>query len=89
MSDRVSGASGRFGGGVEYSASRTELGSKNSRCVSKNPTEKNQGWAASRSSSIAIGATSWTWFESSLTTRSYPIASGSFDMCCSPIRTDV
>jgi hypothetical protein len=35
MSRRVTGVSGRFAGGREYSASPTGDGAKNSRCVSK------------------------------------------------------
>ena len=45
-------------GGEEYSASRAEEGSKNSRWVSKKPTERKKGFAGgSASSSIASGAT--------------------------------
>jgi hypothetical protein len=71
MSRRVSGVSGRFAGGSEYSASRTELGSKYSRWVSKKPTERKNGReGAPRSSPSAAGATESTWLESISTTSS-------------------
>ena len=58
MSRRVSGVSGRLSGGSEYSASRTEVGSKYSRWVSKNPTERKNGCGgACAISSTAAGAT--------------------------------
>ena len=71
MSRRVSGVSGRFAGGCEYSASRTEVGSKKLRWVSKKPTERKKGCSnGSSSSSIVAGTTDSTWFESISTTRS-------------------
>jgi hypothetical protein len=58
MSRRVSGVSGRLSGGSEYSASRTEVGSKYSRWVSKKPTErKNGSRGACAIRSTAAGAT--------------------------------
>jgi len=71
MSRRVSGVSGRFAGGSEYSASRTDVGSKYSRWVSKNPIERKNGrGGALRSSSTAAGATVSAWWVSMSTTRS-------------------
>ena len=65
MSRRVSGVSGRFAGGSEYSASRTEVGSKKSRWVSKKPTQrKNGSVGALRRSAAAAGATFAAWVES-------------------------
>ena len=67
MSRRVSGVSGRLAGGSEYSASRTEVGSKKSRWVSKKPTlRKNGSRRSSRIACAAAGATSLAWCESQL-----------------------
>ncbi len=50
--------SGRNGGGSEYTRSRTELGSKKLRWVSKKPTDmKNGSRIPLRSDSIAAGPT--------------------------------
>ena len=59
MSRRTSAVSGRFGGGEEYSASRTEEDSKNSRWVSKKPTDRKNGRSGGRvrSSSSVAGIT--------------------------------
>ena len=51
--------------------SRTEVGAKKSRWVSKKPTEMNQGsGGASRSVSIVSGATYSAWLESTGTISS-------------------
>ena len=47
--------SGRNGGGSEYTRSRTELGAKKLRWVSKNPTDKKNG-SGCRSLSALIAA---------------------------------
>ena len=58
MSRRVSGVSGRLAGGSEYSASRTDVGSKKSRWVSKKPTlRKNGSGGALRRKRAAAGPT--------------------------------
>ena len=52
-----------FSGGREYKTSRMDDGSKNSRWVSKKPTDKKNGvcsWARSAMSFVAAGATSLT-----------------------------
>ena len=60
-----------FSGGREYSTSPTGDGAKNSRWVSKNPTEKNHGsFGPLAIRSMAIGATDSTRVVSTLTTRS-------------------
>ena len=66
-----------------------EDGSKNSRCVSKKPTERKNGarsWARMAISFVAPGATSLTRVESRSTTWSYPRSAGSAETCCSPTR---
>ena len=59
MSWRVCEVSGRFGGGSEYSVSRTEVGAANERCVSKKPTEAKNGSSARARTSSAFGAISF------------------------------
>ena len=48
----------RFGGGSEYSVSRTEVGAENCLCVSKKPTERKNGSGQSLMVVSAVGATS-------------------------------
>ena len=70
-SARTSGASGRLLGGFEKCTSRSEPGPRNSRCVSKKPTERNSGCSRSRrSTSIASGATDSTRVVGTLMTSS-------------------
>ena len=71
MSRRVAAVSGRLAGGSEYSESRTEVGSKYSRWVSKNPIERKNGSdGRSAISRSAAGATASTWWLSMSTTWS-------------------
>ena len=89
MSARVAAVSGSCPGGAPYSASRTELGSKNSRWVSKNPIDKKNGCCGPlRSSCSAAGAIECTLVVPTSTTWSYPSIVGSVEMCCSPTSAD-
>ena len=68
---------------------RRGTGSKNRRCVSKKPTERKNGCGGGAAEEpIAAGATSLTRVVSIFITWSYPMMSGRFEMCCSPISVE-
>jgi hypothetical protein len=70
MSSRTAGVSGRWAGGSEYRVSRTEVGAAKLRCVSKKPTERNQGSGSDAMASTARGVTSDAWLDGTSTTSS-------------------
>ena len=66
-------------------------GSKNSRWVSKKPTERKNGacsWARSAMSFVAAGATSLTRVVVEVDDMVVTQVAGSAETCCSPTRPD-